>query len=102
MIRLELNHSLMHYYTELDCIMLCGVRNRPALHDYPALRAEVARLHTPAPPEGNKHEELVPAGSQDEDHVVRGAHVGQHVDPVQGHLGGGQTQGQQFLNHLAA
>ena len=70
MIRLELNHSLMHYYTELDCIMLCGVRNRPALHDYPTLRAEVARLHTPAPPEGSKHEELVPAGNQDEEEAL--------------------------------
>ena len=56
--------------------MLCGVRNRPALHDYPALRAEVVRLHTPAPPEDNKHEELVPAGSQDEEEaLVKGLEV---------------------------
>ena len=75
MIRLELNHCLMQYYTELDCIMLCGVRNRPAWHDYPALRAEAARLQTPVSLESGLPEEVVsmPAWDQEEDEgLVKG------------------------------
>ncbi|PVD31024.1 hypothetical protein C0Q70_10300 [Pomacea canaliculata] len=28
MLRLELCHQLMHYYTELDCVVLCGTKQR--------------------------------------------------------------------------
>ncbi|XP_076460237.1 F-box/LRR-repeat protein 4-like isoform X2 [Babylonia areolata] len=48
LIRLELNHSLLHYYTELDCIMLCGVARRPHPHHYPLLQDQAQPLSTHA------------------------------------------------------
>ncbi|KAL8579041.1 hypothetical protein ACOMHN_035980 [Nucella lapillus] len=43
MVRLELNHSLLHYYTELDSIMLCGVTTLPHPDDYPYLEAQAKK-----------------------------------------------------------
>ncbi|KAK7109402.1 F-box/LRR-repeat protein 4-like isoform X1 [Littorina saxatilis] len=68
LIRLELNHSLLGYYTELDCIMLCGVRSRPQSTDYPNLRVQASQLDPPRTP----REQAMPGFyAQEEEKMVK-------------------------------